>query len=47
MRALLLVLGLFLYFSIVGQAIISLLRPRLGVLRSWFLSPTVGWPSES
>jgi hypothetical protein len=41
MRALLLVLGLILYLTVVGQAIIALIRPRLGVLRSWFLSPTV------
>jgi hypothetical protein len=42
MRSLLLVLGLILYLTVVGQAIIALLRPRLGVLRSWFLSPSVG-----
>ena len=42
MRALLLVLGLILYLTVVGQAIIALIRPRLGILRSWFLSPTVG-----
>ncbi len=42
MRALLLVLGLTLYLTIIGQAVINLIRPRLGVLRSWFLSPTVG-----
>lgn len=38
----LLILALFTFLTVVGQAVISLLRPRLGVLWSWFLSPTVG-----
>ena len=42
MIALLLVLGLFLYLSFVGQAVISLLKVRMGLLWSWFLAPTVG-----
>ena len=42
MIALLLVLGTFLYLTFIGQAVISLLRPRLGVLWSWFIAPTVG-----
>ena len=43
MIALLLVLGLFLYLTFIGQAVISLLRPRLGVLWSWFIAPTIGF----
>lgn len=42
MRALLLVVGLFLFLTFVGQAVISLLRPRTGLLRGWFLAPCVG-----
>jgi hypothetical protein len=42
MIALLLVIGLFLFLTFVGQAFISLLRPRFGLLWSWFISPTVG-----
>ena len=42
MTALLLVAGLFLYLTVVGQAVVSLFRPRIGVLWSWFVSPTVG-----
>src|SRR5436309_2066542 len=42
MIALLLVIGLFLFLTLIGQAVISLLRPRLGVLWSWFIAPTVG-----
>jgi len=42
MIALLLVIGLFLYLTFVGQAVVSLLKPRLGVLWSWFIAPTVG-----
>ena len=42
MIALLLVLGTFLYLTFVGQAVVSALRPRLGVLWSWFIAPTVG-----
>ncbi|MEI6106022.1 MAG: hypothetical protein WCR49_03320 [Opitutae bacterium] len=42
MLAILFVLVLFVFFTLVGQAVISLLRPRMGVLWSWFVSPTVG-----
>ena len=42
MIALLLVLGTFLYLTFLGQAVVSALRPRLGVLWSWFIAPTVG-----
>jgi hypothetical protein len=42
MIAQLLVLALFLLLTFVGQAVVSLLRPRLGVLWSWFIAPTVG-----
>jgi hypothetical protein len=42
MTALLLVFGLFLFLMAVGQALISLVRPRNGVLWSWFVSPAVG-----
>jgi hypothetical protein len=42
MIALLLVLSLFLFLIFVGQAVITLIRPRLGVLWSWFISPIVG-----
>ena len=42
MIALLLVAVLFIYLSIVGQAAISLFKPRNGVLWSWFAAPTVG-----
>lgn len=42
MIALLLVLGLFVFLGLIGQAVISLVRPRLGVLWSWFISPTLG-----
>src|SRR3954471_8140025 len=42
MIALLLVVGLFLFLTLVGQATISLLRPRFGILWSWFIAPTVG-----
>lgn len=42
MIAQLLVLTLFLLLTFVGQAVVSLLRPRLGVLWSWFIAPTVG-----
>jgi len=33
---------LFVFWTIIGQAILSLCTPRIGVLRSWFLSPVVG-----
>jgi hypothetical protein len=42
MIALLLVISLFLYLTWIGQAVISLLRLRLGVVWSWFMAPTVG-----
>lgn len=42
MTALLLVIALFLFLTFVGQAVISLIRPRFGVLWSWFIAPTVG-----
>jgi hypothetical protein len=42
MLAILFVLTLFTFFTIVGQAVVSLIRPRMGVLWSWFISPTVG-----
>jgi hypothetical protein len=38
----LLILSLFIFLTVVGRAVISLLRPRLGILWGWFLSPTVG-----
>jgi hypothetical protein len=42
MLPLLLVAALFAYLSLVGQAVVSLLKPRSGVLWSWFIAPTVG-----
>lgn len=42
MLAFLLVLALFVFLTAVGRAVVALLRPRLGVLWSWFISPTVG-----
>ena len=42
MLPLLLVAGLFIYLSILGQAVISLFKPRIGILWSWFVAPTVG-----
>jgi len=42
MIPLLLVVVLFLYLTFVGQAVISLLRMRQGVLWSWFLAPMTG-----
>jgi hypothetical protein len=42
MLAYLLVVSLFLFLVAVGQAVISLFRPRLGILWSWFISPAVG-----
>jgi hypothetical protein len=38
----LLILALFAFLTAVGRAVVSLLRPRLGILWGWFLSPTVG-----
>ncbi len=42
MIAFLLVFGLFLFLTFVGQAVVSLFKPRLGVLWSWFVAPTIG-----
>ena len=42
MIPLLLVAGLFVYLALIGQAAISLLKPRMGVLWSWFVAPAVG-----
>ena len=42
MTPILLIIGLFLYLAFVGQGVISLLKPRIGVLASWFIAPTVG-----
>jgi hypothetical protein len=42
MLPILLILSLFVFLTVVGQAVVQLLRPRLGVLWSWFISPTVG-----
>jgi len=42
MIALLLVAGLYLYLTIIGQAVVSLFKPRIGVLWGWFAAPTVG-----
>src|SRR5271157_3504375 len=42
MTALLLVVGLYVYLSVVGQAVVCLFRPRIGVLWSWFAAPTLG-----
>ena len=42
MIPLLLVAGLFVYLSIVGQAVVSLFKARLGVLWGWFVAPSVG-----
>jgi hypothetical protein len=42
MIPLFLVAGLFIYLSILGQAVVSLFKPRIGVLWSWFVAPAVG-----
>ena len=42
MTPILLIIGLFLYLAFVGQGFISLLKPRIGLLGSWFIAPTVG-----
>ncbi|WP_404421360.1 hypothetical protein [Nibricoccus sp. IMCC34717] len=42
MFAYLLVVSLFLFLVALGQAVISLFRPRLGILWSWFVAPAVG-----
>lgn len=38
----LLIIALFVFLTVIGRAVISLLRPRLGVLWGWFLAPTAG-----
>src|SRR5882724_692343 len=38
----LLILGIFAFFTLVGQAVLSGLKVRFGVLWSWFLAPTLG-----
>lgn len=42
MIAILLVIGLFLYLTFIGQAVVSALKPRQGLLWSWFIAPTIG-----
>jgi hypothetical protein len=42
MIPLLLVAALFAFLSAVGQAVVSLFKPRNGVLWGWFVAPTVG-----
>ncbi|HZZ18969.1 MAG TPA: hypothetical protein VFE25_06355 [Opitutaceae bacterium] len=42
MIPLLLVAFLFTYLSVIGQAVVSLFRPRTGVLWSWFAAPSIG-----
>lgn len=42
MLPILLVLALFVFFTVVGHALVSVFRPRLGILWGWFVSPTVG-----
>ena len=42
MQPFLLILGIFLFFTLIGQAVLSGLKVRYGVLWSWFLSPTMG-----
>jgi len=42
MIPLLLVVVLFVFLTLVGQAVISLLRPRTGVLWSWLVAPITG-----
>jgi hypothetical protein len=42
MISLILVALLFAFLGFVGQAVISLFRPRLGILWSWFAAPAVG-----
>ncbi|HMD61199.1 MAG TPA: hypothetical protein VKG78_07190, partial [Opitutaceae bacterium] len=42
MIPLLLVAALFVYLTVLGQAVISLFRPRFGVLWGWFAAPTLG-----
>jgi hypothetical protein len=42
MLPLLLILGLFLFFTLVGQAVLAGLKVRFGVLWGWLISPTLG-----
>ncbi|MEN9661732.1 MAG: hypothetical protein RL324_681 [Verrucomicrobiota bacterium] len=42
MLPLFLILGLFLFFTLIGQAVLAGLKVRFGVLWSWLLSPTMG-----
>ena len=42
MLPLLLIIGLFTFFTFVGQAVLAGLKVRFGVLWSWFLAPTLG-----
>ncbi|MSU70586.1 MAG: hypothetical protein EXS39_07420 [Opitutaceae bacterium] len=42
MLPLLLILGVFLFFTAVGQAVLCGLKVRFGVLWSWLLAPTLG-----
>ena len=42
MISLLLVAGLFFYLLVIGHAAVSLFKPKIGILWSWFVSPTVG-----
>ncbi len=42
MLSFLLILGIFTFFTVVGQAVLSGLKVRFGVLWSWFLAPTLG-----
>ena len=38
----LLILGIFLFFTLVGKAVLTVLKVRFGVLWSWLLAPTLG-----
>ncbi|HEX2852177.1 MAG TPA: hypothetical protein VHO24_02985 [Opitutaceae bacterium] len=42
MLSFLLIVSLFVFFTAVGQAVLSALKVRFGVFWSWFLSPTLG-----
>ncbi len=42
MLPLLLIIGLFSFFTVLGQAVLSGLKVRFGVLWGWFLAPTMG-----
>ena len=42
MIPLLLVAGAFLYLTLIGRAVVSLFKPRIGVVWSGFVAPTVG-----